>query len=258
MTILQLDSRNVFGTTGSGNQKKQWIGPKLIKLNSKFHEASKEVSASILGKSFGLPIVHYVKSEYLYKGKKYVGCECDTFLKTNEISISLYQIILAENVIVTNNMSSMDYFNNVVIAIYNYTNGGLSVKNIQDYLLKILVFDFIICNEDRHLTNIEFIYDEHTKKWRFAPIYDNGQSFLGRDGGLTKLQIETKLRKFKTKTFSTNPYKNLIDINVAKNIALEFKRNLDSKYGSIDNLPINEFHKTLVKMQMERLLNKRT
>ena len=35
MTILQLDSRNVFGTTGSGNQKKQWIGPKLIKLNSK-------------------------------------------------------------------------------------------------------------------------------------------------------------------------------------------------------------------------------
>ena len=55
MKILELDSNNVFGADGSGNQIKSWVkinnSKYLIKTNSKYREAIKEVSAYKLGKS---------------------------------------------------------------------------------------------------------------------------------------------------------------------------------------------------------------
>lgn len=254
MTILKLDSKNMFGTDGSGNQKKIWVDNTLIKLNSKFREASKEVSASILGEAFGLNVVEYTKKEYLFNSVKHIGCECKSYLNINEISITLIEIINFYNIDIPKNMNSVDYFNITVECISKYTN--LDTKDVQKYLMQMLVFDFLICNDDRHLTNIEFIYNERLNLWRFTPLYDHGQSFFGKDGGLTNQQIEQEFRKLKMKPFSTNPYKNLIDIENAKLIANEFIKNVNKQYGALGNIPINDFHKKIVKIQLDRLLKK--
>lgn len=254
MTVLKLETSEVFGSDGSGNQKKVWIDNKLIKLNSKYREASKEVSASILGKAFGLDIVQYIKREYLYNGNKYTGCECDSYLSTGDTTITLADILNFYNIDIPLNMSAKEYFNITINCICRYTN--INYDAVVNYIMKMLVFDFIICNQDRHLTNIEFIYNDIKDSWRFSPLFDHGQSFLLSDGGLTIKQIENRMYKLKMKPFSSNLYKNLVDIEQAKRIVKQFLVNVKENYISVDNIPINSFHKQIVKIQMQRLLNK--
>lgn len=45
------------------------------------------------------------------------------------------------------------------------------------YLSKVLMFDFIIINRDRHGANIE-IYKDSSGKYKPAPLFDNGLSFM--------------------------------------------------------------------------------
>lgn len=45
-----------------------------------------------------------------------------------------------------------------------------------DYIYDIILFDYIICNRDRHGANIEFLIDND--KILPTPIFDNGVSFL--------------------------------------------------------------------------------
>ena len=41
--MLELDSKYMYGTDGSGNQKKIWIDNYLYKVDSKFRDSTKEV-----------------------------------------------------------------------------------------------------------------------------------------------------------------------------------------------------------------------
>ncbi|MEC2463882.1 hypothetical protein P9X10_03045 [Bacillus cereus] len=45
-------------------------------------------------------------------------------------------------------------------------------------LYKMLVFDALIGNEDRHLYNIDIVINQRTGEERLAPIFDNGASLL--------------------------------------------------------------------------------
>lgn len=69
MKMLEFDSRNMFGTDGSGNQKKIWIDNKyLVKVNSKLREASKEVDACKLAELFGLNHANYKEIKVVVDG----------------------------------------------------------------------------------------------------------------------------------------------------------------------------------------------
>lgn len=242
----------VFGTEGSGNQKKCWIGNNLIKLNSKYHEDEKEYSASRIGNLFGLNVVNYEKGMYTYNNTTYKGCECKSFISKHEYTVTLYWVISQCDFVVSNNLSAKDYFEKTLTAISTV----LKIPKIvaAKHLMEMLVFDYIICNNDRHLTNIEFIYNKETACYTFTPIFDNGHSFLMRNSIPTKKQLEMEFYKFKTRPFSTNPKANLIDIPTAKAYAESFKKQADL-LGGIDSLQINEFHKYVAKRQLESLLN---
>ena len=45
-------------------------------------------------------------------------------------------------------------------------------------IARLLTFDALILNEDRHTNNILFLYDPTQKSWQLAPIFDNGLSLL--------------------------------------------------------------------------------
>ena len=51
------------------------------------------------------------------------------------------------------------------------------IKDAREKIEDMLILDYLIMNEDRHLNNFGIIRDVNTLKWLdVAPIYDNGQS----------------------------------------------------------------------------------
>lgn len=242
--MLDLDTYKVFGSEGSGNQKKFWVGDTLIKLNSKYHEAEKEYSAYMLGKLLGFPVIEYKKGKYVYNSVTYNGCECKSFKQPKEESVTLYTVL--EFVAIPANLSALDYFNITINAIEEYTSGKITKQHASKYLKNMVLFDYLICNSDRHLSNIEILHKEGT--WRFAPYFDNGQTFLLRDGMPSKSQFEKSLRDFKTLPFSRNPVKNLIDLDYAK----RFCKDID--INKVKSLNINSYHKKVILHQINTLL----
>lgn len=236
------------GIFGIGNQAKFWFDSKLIKLNFKYREAEKEYSAYVLGRAFGLNTVEYRKGEYEVGGKTWNGCECNNFLQSEEVSVSLWNLLEWQPFPVPTNMSAVEFFQKTVNAVANVT--GLPYDAIANYIMCILVFDFLICNDDRHLNNIEFI--KGTAGYRFAPIFDNGQSFLLRDGVRSVKERERLLRQYKSCPFSRDPDKNIIDRETAKRICMQFVQNAGGLEG-IKALPINSWHKSLVLYRIKQI-----
>ncbi len=59
--------------------------------------------------------------------------------------------------------------------------GALGLKDTVTFLDRMIVLDYIIANEDRHLNNFGLLRNAQTLEWcGFAPIYDSGSS-LGYD-----------------------------------------------------------------------------
>lgn len=69
----------------------------------------------------------------------------------------------------------------------------LGVNNIVQDLDKMLVLDYIIANEDRHLNNFGLLRNAETLEWLgFAPIYDSGSS-LGYDKVASQIRSQTEI-----------------------------------------------------------------
>lgn len=251
--MIDLDKRSqlrFFGTEGSGHQIKCWFeqgGAKyLIKLNSKYREATKEVDASVLLRAGGLDVVQYTAERFIYKSVERIGCVCKSFLGDNEYSMSLNSII--EDIIVTNNESALDYFTKTVVAVSERLH--INYSDVYTYMVTILTADYLMMNPDRHLKNIEFICSSNGI-WRPSPLFDFGQSFLKRDGISSTKQFIAEERKFKSLPFSRSPERNLIDIQLAKQIASNILNNI----GDINSLKINQFHKKVFAYRAKKLLS---
>ena len=76
-----------------------------------------------------------------------------------------------------------------------------------DYLNTMLLFDFLICNEDRHLNNFGVLKDETDGSYRFPPLFDSGYAL-----GFMQAEhrpVEQYLYSCKAKPFSTSFSKQL-------------------------------------------------
>lgn len=254
MMILELDNYSAFGTSGSGNQLKFWVDNKLIKIDSKYKESDKEVSASILAELFGLSCVKYYKSKVMYLGDLKNCCYCLSYLnKEIEEEITVYQILQLKNVNIDRNESSISFYNKTVNAIYEITH--INIDIIRNWILSIVTFDFLICNFDRHLSNFCIIHNIKTSEYRLGPIFDNGQSFLNTNGDLTYSEIESRCRKLKMRPFSTNQKSNLLDINSAKYLASLWKERCLFKYEKLSDIEINAGHNKIFRYRLDKLMN---
>jgi len=120
-----------------------------------------ELVAARLAECMGLKFVDYVPASY--EGKPCVRCEI--FTDTDHSLLTINRILFYH-----------------------------SMKQISGYLEKLgpdfvgayhdmLVFDSLICNEDRHSGNFGLIVDSRTlKPLEFAPLYDHGRSFFAFEG----------------------------------------------------------------------------
>ena len=184
--------------TSEGNLKKRWkiIDGKrcLIKGGSTpfRQEPFNEVIAAGIAKRLGIPHVNY--SVVLDNGAPYSVCEDFVTTTTELIPAWRIQQILKKS----SNESAYQHFVSC--------SKQLGIPNVVPFLDRMLVFDFLIANEDRHLNNFGAIRNAETLAWiGMAPIYDSGSSL-----GFNKLTKDIhKALRFESKPFIKDPVKQL-------------------------------------------------
>ncbi|MCD8307104.1 MAG: excisionase [Clostridia bacterium] len=160
----------------SGNLKKRWKAEGstrwLIKAGSYpgCQEPVNECIASAIADLLGIPHVTY--SLYWHDGLPY--CVCKDFISADT------ELIPACPILETRKLSPggtpykpYDFF------IQCCTS--LGIPDPRPFLDRMIVFDYIIANEDRHYENFGFIRDADTLEWLGpAPLYDSGYSLGSR------------------------------------------------------------------------------
>lgn len=253
MTILQLDESELFGTEGSGHQKKIWLNGSLIKLDSKFKESEKEVYAAKVAEALNIPHAQYNRIEVLIDSNIRSACITPTFLTKAESEISMRQIIDYYEFDIPNLMSAADLFANCVDLIYQFVTEnnykGLVKNDIKVSLLKMTTLDYLICNSDRHFSNFGIIVNAGQGTVRMCPLYDHGQSFLLCTGVFSHNKLLSLLRRYKSRPFSTNPDKNIIDFNFAYRLICESELNSLLVHD-------NSFYSLVVREQIKNINDK--
>ena len=159
--------------TSDGNLKKRWkiIDGKrcLVKGGSNpfRQQPFNEVIATGIMERLGIPHIPY--TVMWNQGAPYSVCE--DFITGDTELIPAWRIMQIQKQ--DNSTSRYQHFINCCEA--------LGIKGVIPYLDQMIVLDYIIANEDRHLNNFGVIRNAETLEWLgMAPIYDSGSS-LGYD-----------------------------------------------------------------------------
>ena len=166
--ILRFNCPTQADNTSEGMLMKRWSvidGSRcLIKAGELPYrqEAYNEKAACILAERMGIPHVEYDVIEY-----DGVVCSiCDGFIDEDTELVSAHQISRSEI-----HEPGVPLYDHLVSCCLHH---GLDAVPFLD---RMIVFDYLIGNTDRHLNNFGIIRDSHTLEWRgFAPLFDNGTS----------------------------------------------------------------------------------
>ena len=171
--------------TSDGCLKKRWkiIDGKrcLIKGGSDIarQQPFNEVIATKIMQRLNIPHVPYTMT--WDNGSPYSVCE--DFITSDTELVAAWRIINSKKK--SNNMSVYQHF---VSCCKDF-----GITDIEQSLDKMLVLDYIIANEDRHLNNFGLVRNAETLEWMgFAPIYDSGSS-LGYDKLPTQIRMQADI-----------------------------------------------------------------
>ena len=166
--------------TSDGNLKKRWKiidGRRcLVKGGSApfRQQPFNEVIAAQIMERLGIPHVDYTVT--WNKGAPYSVCE-DFITKDTEL-VPAWRIIQTQKK--KNDVSAYTHFVSCA--------AGLGIPDVVPFLDRMIVLDYIIANEDRHMNNFGAVRSVGTLKWiGMAPIYDSGSS-LGYDKVLSEIR----------------------------------------------------------------------
>ena len=172
-----------------GYSTKYWIDdnkPKLVKYNEptcKDGDIMESLSSEIL-KNVGVAAVNvtlgYNSNDQMLKSLNLDDSHCaliDSFLNDDEVSCNINtNIPKVKTPDVQKNISSAFYKTfNLLNNLPDITNEDKE-KLKTDYI-RLVYGDIIINNEDRHLKNVEIIYNPKNNSYKLAPSFDNAQGF---------------------------------------------------------------------------------
>lgn len=200
---LEEKYRVIYGNTKAGCQEKYERNGYWYKVDTNCSEGRNEYLASLILECSN--ISNFVKySVCTINGKN--GCRSSSFVNSSERIVTIEDII--RKLYGVNNASDLlwsdvdirNRFKRIVEAVYVYTGKQL---NIAKYLCEILYLDMFILNRDRHLDNIGIILNSKNGRFREAPVFDNGLSFLGGCmGSIMEYGIERAIESQASRTIS--------------------------------------------------------
>ena len=215
METIQIpaDAVRIISTSSKGDQSKWRIGDKWVKQNTRGYEGQAEVLASLVLTYSTLQKKDYVNyypcKIVLPDGDTSIGCYSHDFRgKLQEVTLErLFEANFTSTDPILNDksLSTGEKFEQIMQQVQDFT--GLDVRLD---IARLLAFDALILNEDRHTNNILFLYNPVEKSWRLAPIFDNGLSLLSDEKDYAPGKPLTILkRKVKAKPFNSTFSKQL-------------------------------------------------
>ena len=216
--LNEIEKEKIENHTSKGNQPKWHIKDKWYKADHMGYEALAEyVVSELLKKSDIGDFVEYYLIKINYDNKEGIGCVSKDFKEDYEMLIPIEKLHrqyfgkgLADAI--AKEYSVQDKISYTV----NFIEETTGLRDVGKYFAVMLTVDAFFLNEDRHTNNIAVLRNEKTKKYRFAPIFDNGLSLLS----------------------DTNEY--LLDEDIYHNIekvqAKPFARNFDEQLDAVEEL----------------------
>ncbi len=165
--------RQSSGTTGSYLKSYSFSNGKKVYYKLSFYDdvrhifGYESINEIITKRILELLKIEHLNYELVHAVVNIDGSDYETFLcssldfkRSNESKITLENFYDINK----NNDESIIEF----LKRYNFIN------NVYD----IILIDFLINNRDRHGANIEVLFNQKTKEYRLAPLFDHGLSFL--------------------------------------------------------------------------------
>ena len=135
-----------------------------------YQDAIAEVIASRVGELLHILVVQYQLCHIRIDDEKLLlGTISHNFCHKNESFISFETMVESSDEPIQWAVSAKESYALVIDLFRTLT--GLDAR---DYLNTMLLFDFLICNEDRHLNNFGVLKDETDGSYRFPPLFDSG------------------------------------------------------------------------------------
>lgn len=134
--------------------------------------------------------------------------------------------------------SQIEYPHNLLSIEILLTNENVDNEAWNNYL-RMLIFDCLIGNNDRHDENWGLLYDKNVGKFKLAPIYDNASCLTSGETDERVLQLLTNdsmLEKYINNSRPPNLYKNFYDSKHYKHYDL--MQYLIEKYRNLKDLII--------------------
>lgn len=159
--------------TSEGVLPKRWLCRENERILLKGHipwtdqQAYNETVATTLHKRL-LNADEYVPYEALSREGLGVVSACPCFLTVEEEYVPMSLVLEAER-----RRQGETPYDTVIRAC---TNLGIPLKDAEQALSRMILCDGILANTDRHLRNFGLIRNIHDLTWRFAPLFDTGNS----------------------------------------------------------------------------------
>ncbi len=211
---IPADAISIVSTSSKGDQSKWLVKEKWIKQNTRGYEDIAEYVASLILKASTLDSSQYVLYEpceiQFDHGQVTKGCYSLDFRGSEQQEISLERLFEKHfestgDILENTKLSTKEKIVQIVEKVQLFT--GL---NIMLPLTRMLAFDALILNEDRHTNNLLFLYNYNLDKWKLAPMFDHGLSLLSDVKDYPQgVDIEILKRKVKAKPFNTSFKKQL-------------------------------------------------
>lgn len=171
--IYEKDLSLIEVTSTSNGVLTKWYDERnklFIKTSSKitddkYHiESYMECIAYEIGKLLGVNLVEYWLDTLKIKDKIIDVCVS----KDYRVRLGVTSVLTAKELLIKNNVTSRSQRYKTLTTYYPDTKTEID---------KMIVFDYLIANYDRHMRNIEF-YRTSNGKILMSPLFDNGSSLL--------------------------------------------------------------------------------
>lgn len=181
MQSYKLSVKGALAVNSSGGQLLKWrVGNKYIKTStlvtttlkpSFMYESYAEVIASHLCKLLGFDHVSYSLCHVsLDNGLDTIACQSTNFLSETELYVSVAKLML-EGKIPMLSLGDSKLYDTLIHSVSKLC------PTFWEYVDTLLVLDYIILNDDRHLGNLGIVVGKRGQG-KCAPIFDCGNSLF--------------------------------------------------------------------------------
>lgn len=203
-------------STSKGNQSKWYMTEEKIFVKApfnyngvQFRDYLCEKIASSIGRQLNFPVIDAEVCKIKDGEHLGFGSFTHSFLAKDEVHITFYRLLskfeLTSFIQTFDSGIPTDKKFDMVLQVLKECCG----IDASEYLFQMVVLDYLIGNEDRHLNNFGVVYSPSTKKYRMAPIFDSGLAFFEHDTKYLGRPLHVCMRQMRAKPFSADFDKSL-------------------------------------------------